>query len=471
MLPEVYFGQYFPYSLLQLLMEPPYLYDLKQQGPRCGRREVAFGFTKFESGNDTHVIMQRYQTFAASPSGTTQQLLKQRFLRAKNNNRIDLGAVYSQDAAIAKNYTTTVEFRELIIDVDLDKEYKDFRTCECTKDEKAAPFVCSQCWPYLTLAMHTVDLILCKHFGFYDTIWLFSGRRGVHCWVLDLQAGTLSDQSRRYVMEFFRNFTSPESRPDAAFLSLPHLEELYTQILEPRFREMITKQQLKLSDKKTLGVIANNLAGLSDPTLVNYLLQGLETCDISKQADLWKQLVSHIKRNGRERSLINIIFYILFPRLDYNVMPSSIHLLRCPLSIHGDTLGVVTPLDLDEVDGIDPQFLPNLNMDHTFARFDKCLQTFQNGLLCRLPLASYLVCPLCTKDSTQTIDISLSDIFYNDKGALELHHNQKHNRALPSLEGCTLRDWVNRVTLNSDGSVDRKKKYEFYCKLEQKISR
>jgi DNA primase small subunit len=86
----------------------------------------------------------------------------------------------------------------LVFDIDIndyahkseDGEKVEIRTC-CSGSE-----FCSQCWGLMDLAVRIVTRVLREVFGFHHAIWVFSGGRGVHCWVCDKSAIHLDDRSR-----------------------------------------------------------------------------------------------------------------------------------------------------------------------------------------------------------------------------------------------------------------------------------
>lgn len=85
--------------------------------------------------------------------------------------------------------------RELVFDVDM-TDYDSIRTCCSDKS------ICRRCWSFITMAARVVDVILREDFGFRHLLWVYSGRRGIHCWVSDKAALSLSDDQRRSIVNY-----------------------------------------------------------------------------------------------------------------------------------------------------------------------------------------------------------------------------------------------------------------------------
>ncbi|XP_070667661.1 uncharacterized protein [Malus domestica] len=172
---KVYYGKLFPYADIFKWMS----YGNDGKHPACDQSYFSRREFSFTQENDVYL---RFQSFNSVPELESS-------VKEKCPVKIDIGPVYSVDLQPAKrhayaqsgdNVFTPVE-RELIFDIDM-SDYNDVRYCCSGAD------VCLECWPLMTIAIKVIDTALRDDFGFSHILWVYSGRRGVHCWVCDGKA-------------------------------------------------------------------------------------------------------------------------------------------------------------------------------------------------------------------------------------------------------------------------------------------
>ncbi len=190
----MYYSRLFPYHFLYswLAYDPSSLNPGKKGASSSSSRLFAhreFSMTiEPQPGNEVYI---RYQSFP-SQEELTNAIIKRR------PTKIDIGAVFNhppKDKHAVANLQTVQ--RELVFDIDL-TDYDGVRNCGCEGAK-----ICNKCWKFMGMAVEVMDQGLREDFGFEHVAWFYSGRRGVHCWVCDEQARTLSNEARSAVVSYF----------------------------------------------------------------------------------------------------------------------------------------------------------------------------------------------------------------------------------------------------------------------------
>lgn len=352
------------------------IFQWLNHSPKTGKdftmREFAF---EFRSG-----AYQRYNSF------TSQDDFKKSVVKA-NPMRFEVGAVYSVNPKERKNLPKLAlkpVSKELVFDIDL-TDYDEIRTC-CQ-----GTAICTKCWKFIQVATKIIDASLREDFGFKHLIWIFSGRRGAHCWISDKRARELDETSRRSIVEYLDIVGLAKHSKTGTKLTLkkpyhPHIERSFG-ILKNEFATIILKEQDPWNTYEggasysNEGKINELLGFLPEKSLQDELRrQWAESASnsISKWEDInvaaKKTLKNQIQVNQLNDAKKDIILYYMYPRLDMEVSKQVIHLLKSPFCIHPGTGNVCVPFDpLRNIDdnkendgyGFNPTSSPNLRQLQT----------------------------------------------------------------------------------------------------------
>lgn len=317
---------------------------------------------------------QRYNAFS-SVSEFKNSVIK------ANPTRFEIGAVYSVDPkqrkSLPKLAMKPLE-KDLVFDIDL-TDYDGVRTC-CLGTQ-----ICRKCWKFITVGSQVLEHALREDFGFEHLIWVFSGRRGAHCWVSDKKARFLSEQKRRAIVEYLDVLNNPTGSGKSGSRNglgikrplHPHIKRLLT-ILKSKFKSIILEEQ----DPWALDSVAFALLlpMISEKTLKSLLEDHWTKNPGRSSLEKWLDIKSVYEQNQAKHMkhfsvilfqamLEDIIVETLYPRLDVEVSRQLIHLLKSPFCVHPGTGNVCVPFDAsvmyedlerDESRGFDPMLAPNL---------------------------------------------------------------------------------------------------------------
>lgn len=310
---------------------------------------------------------QRYNSFASLEE------FKKSVVTA-NPMRFEIGPVYSvnpkERKVLSKNAMRPLS-KELVFDIDL-TDYDGIRTC-CSGTK-----ICEKCWKFIQVAAKIIDRSLKEDFGFKHLIWVFSGRRGAHCWISDSRARNLDEVTRRSIVEYLDVLGSKQAKMGKQSLNLkrpfhPHIERSF-EILKGSFIEIVLNDQDPWNDNEEQ--INEMLSFLPDKDLQQELQKKWKNSS-SNSKQKWEDIgtvAEKIIKNQARLNAVNeakkdIIFYYLYPRLDVEVSRQLIHLLKSPFCIHPSTGNICVPFDLDhnlsdnrddDTYGFNPMHAPNL---------------------------------------------------------------------------------------------------------------
>ena len=227
---KAYYNKLFPYDLY---------FKWFGNGDSTYFEKREFSFTK--KGD----IYMRFLSFRDAEE------LKREIIKA-NPIKIDVGAVYNTlpkyRSSSGQNFLPCE--KELVFDIDM-TDYDDVRTC-CS-DAK----VCNKCWKFMIVAYKILNAALRDDFGFENIMWVFSGRRGIHCWVADDKARKLTNEGRAAIANYL-SWKKVNKLTGLTSLIRKPIHPSYMRalsIIESDFSDFILEGQNIFNDKKIIDLV------------------------------------------------------------------------------------------------------------------------------------------------------------------------------------------------------------------------
>lgn len=300
-------------------------------------------------------------------------------IQKRQPHKIDIGAVFTgcpKDHNTIKPENFYPTERELVFDIDM-TDYDDIRTC-CS-----GAAICQRCWPYMTMAIKVIDKALREDFAFKHILWIYSGRRGVHCWVCDPEARSLPNEARAAVVEYLTIHTGSTENSDKKLkqsFESPHpmVRRAYS-TLEPYFASCIADEKgqglLARKDRymKILNTLPNDSVkkelydrwdGKEDSLTGEQRWQHIKAATTAPLDQTPQQQAATRKRKINYGELeswrLELVFTHCYARLDANVSKTQNHLLKSAFCVHPKTGRVCVPIDPTKADDFDPFTVPTV---------------------------------------------------------------------------------------------------------------
>ncbi|XP_009950392.1 PREDICTED: DNA primase small subunit, partial [Leptosomus discolor] len=199
-------------------------------------------------------------------------------------------------------------------------------------------------------------------------LWVYSGRRGVHCWVCDDAVRKWSPVLRAAAVEYLTLVKGGAETVKKVNLSDPIHPFIRRSVgvVEKYFEAYaLVGQDILGSPESWEKVLALVPEEHREP------LQG-EFPRKRDSVQRWELLKGRMERtrrtagtgrNGNTSCYADweIMLQYCFPRLDINVSKGLGHLLKSPFSVHPKTGRVSVPLDLQRLDQFDPFAVPTIS--------------------------------------------------------------------------------------------------------------
>ncbi|CAL8080231.1 unnamed protein product [Calicophoron daubneyi] len=332
------------------------------------RREFSFTLA-----GDVYI---RYQSFETAAE-LRRELVK------SCPHKIDIGAVYCTAPKKHRSILPSSfkpEWKELVFDIDL-TDYDEVRFCCGAQNPGSSSAVCRRCWLLAQSAVMCIDRALREDFGFEHLLWVYSGRRGVHCWVCDSAARKLDPVARAAIVDYLTlvragGGTKPSltAGKQSARLAEPGVEPMFhpcvdaaSNILLPRFGTYCStldgQDLFGVPDRleKLLSFLPSDLDNIRGSLAQDWLENPSKDDGGEVSVRRWNTLRTFLSEGGRTNVARELVLNYTYPRLDVNVSTGLNHLLKSPFCVHPKTGFVCVPFDPASVSSFDPLSAPTLS--------------------------------------------------------------------------------------------------------------
>jgi DNA primase small subunit len=226
-------------------------------------------------------------------------------------------------------------------------------------------------WPLLDVAVRVTKRILKDCFGMDEVLSFYSGRRGVHIWVLDERAWQMDDEARATMIEFMSCPLDCFGVAKDTFLDrTPWYSEIYHEEILNRFVDLLKYSEMDLFSSTVSVTMFQQMMRVKHPE-VDRVFRSLKMIESELAHVKFKMLTDVLddlaNKNAESyawmlRRLQAAVLTLLWPRFDKGASTKLNHLIKAPFSVHSSTQRVAVPLR-DDFANFCPEDVPTIGCE------------------------------------------------------------------------------------------------------------
>ncbi|KNH05320.1 DNA primase small subunit [Perkinsela sp. CCAP 1560/4] len=269
--------------------------------------------------------------------------------------KVDFGAIFNVPCEKKALTTLTPLQRELVFDIDA-TDYDNVRFCCSEKD------ICASCWAFMAAAVRTLSDIIRTELGFSQFFWVYSGRRGIHCWVCDEGARNLTDAERAAIVNYINvsegalRAAQIRTNCDNELKRKKWLHPMLRRVVQTHLHTALSRSYLEETNANCIWTNEKTKTAVRD--YFHHILPELKAKKLLEAFSIRGATVAAIHKAAESLDVgwafNGFLLAFFYPRLDLNVSKARNHLLKSPFAIHPSTGRLCVALDEKDVESFDP---------------------------------------------------------------------------------------------------------------------
>lgn len=227
---------------------------------------------------------------------------------------------------------------EVVLDIDL-TDYKRHCACATAKERKA----CSQCWLHIEGTVLVLRHRLTHELGVPEkhVLWVYSGKKGVHCLVNDPRLMALDAEARQRLVTLLSRPTAQQQRQFAAQLPTEVAQELEQLFLQRciQHRQLLLQPSFRAA---CLLLLKQHYPALHAPLFLAWS-QPRGSHDSREDWDTLLRLQLAQSSSQQVPASLLIALQCYYPVIDPGPLALE-HLYKAPFSVHADTGRLALPM-------------------------------------------------------------------------------------------------------------------------------